>query len=226
LAHIQLDPEGLSHHTQDYLQLLQTEAAVLVRGVKLVLHTLPDHGAAQSLLEKLQTWVQELESHSAHAQSERWWQERDVHGLLASACPVALGHILVFQEEAIEQWVDWIGYSFFSKKQILLQFLQQSIVEEGVYTAIAEKKLIARPDADVTNEFRKVLILWSTSAAIRLVLKVKRESKDLSLSSQDVVHLLDTLSSQQVSPFIEELHARTSHLSALLQDACIHTYVA
>jgi hypothetical protein len=159
--------------------------------------------------------------------SEQWWNGSDANALMTSVCPVALGHILVFQEEAVEQWTDWIRFSFFSKKQFLLHCLQQCIVEEGFYTAIAKRKLAQSAAADVTGEFRKVLILWATSAAIRLVLRRKRVCRIEHLTPYDVMPLLDDIFiSMHSNSFEEKLQKRITQLSVTLQDACDHSNVS
>jgi hypothetical protein len=202
--------------TCDEKHPLHAEKAALMIAIELVM----DKDSHK--LDGFTKWYKELEVADSNERSNQWWRERGV--LLG--CSVALGHVLVFQDQAVEQWVDFIGYSLSSKKQFLLQTLQQCLIEEGVYTAIAKRKLAHNSGADVTNEFRKVLILWSTSAAIRLILKMRKEGVNRRLSFLEEMQVFDSISGQYMYPFIGSLHARTSQLCALLRDACVQTYAS
>jgi hypothetical protein len=227
LYKLQFVDESQPDLCNDALLLFNREKVTLIVALEMLAQALSTNDFA-ALLAGFTKAVKDLEGVEGQVKSalhsEQWLDGRGANALMTSVCPVALGHILVFQEEALEQWMDWIRFTFFSKKQFLLHRLQQCIVEEGIYTAIAKRKLAQSAAADVTGEFRKVLILWATSAAIRLVLRRKRICRIEHLTPYEMMPMLDDIFiSMQINSFEEKLQKRITQLSATLQDACNQT---
>jgi len=155
-----------------------------------------------STLDQLMNWFHNLENRFLDLE-----REKETHMQLLPSSLVE-----AFQEDAIDQWTRLAVYAMDSRKQFLLEYLQQCMVDEGMCKHIIERKLTE--GSDVSREFRKVLILWSSCAAIRCILKIRKEEKASGVL-YDPRKMLQIMQLEHLGDFMDELGVRTTALQRL-----------
>lgn len=164
-----------------------------------------------STLDQLTNWFSNLENRFLDLEREKETRMQ----LLPSSL------VETFQQDAIDQWTQLVVRAMETRKQFLLETVQQYMIEEAALQRTIERKLAEGSD-DVSCEFRKVLILWSSCAAFRCILKIGKKEKGLyqslsqsGMSYEQLENLIHIMQREQLDNFIGELHVRTTALQSL-----------